>query len=156
MNNFFLRASSETDRSEALSIVASALVRMGRFDDALRQVELADRSKTEGQPLAWLHFSQGWAYYCVGKPSGAIQSFEKAHSTSLECGWDYGEIRSLLSICAVQKNLGDWEGAARNLHNCIRKLRKTCFPLLHAHTLLYLSLLNLRLGSPRRRFSSER
>ena len=148
-----LRASSETDRSEALSIVAAARVKMGQFDVALRQVSLAKRSETAGRPVAWLFLSQGWALSGMGKPHGAIQSFESALSCSLECGWDYGAIRSLLSICAVQKNLGDWNGAARNLHTCIRKLRETCFPHLHAYALLYLSLLNLRLGVPRRALS---
>ena len=145
-----LRASSEMDRSEALSTITDALVRMGRFNEALRQIELADRSKTEGQPLAQLWLSRGWALSGIGKPNGAIQSFENALSCSLEYGWECGAIRILLGICAVQKNLGDWEGAARNLHTCIRKLRKNCFPHLHAFALLYLSLLNLRLGVPRR------
>ncbi len=137
-------------RAEYITILALAEVHLG---NTWRAVELCKQAvRVSGDPrIAGEAFrALGWAQNLFGSPRKALMSFAKSRRCFTKAGSDYEEIRALLDQAVLLKNFGRGNRAARIFGACLRRLRKSSYPVLHASALRSIANLNIRNGRPER------
>lgn len=115
-------------------------LRDGDSDEALRSLDKAEavlRSRNVPKTRKWLvqaetSSNRSYVYKCIGSPITALFHLRKALHTEtrlLHSGLyagDHDSISTLLSICAVQSELGRHSDAVRSAQAAIKQLKRLC------------------------------
>jgi DNA-binding SARP family transcriptional activator/tetratricopeptide (TPR) repeat protein len=144
------RLADSGEQARARRNLARALVDLGRFDDAHRNLDAAlERSRADPAGQAWMHHCRALVYLIQGREADALDSVRRAHDLFEQVGNQVGQAISLTDLGWYHGRLGDQDQALELGERALVLHQELDNRPYEAHTWVCLAEVHIRQGDPR-------